>query len=302
MSAPDAPPDNSALVNSQNIAAQKEAQLAADAKAEARRAELAQLRSGAGEAARGSATRYFADQGLDPNQYINDINGRVSEILNSIAPDDPNPGAYFKDIGQDVYNSDETQYRNKQSRVLNQLFPTNFETTKITDDMDDPVIAGILGEQRGSADNIINNMLKRGVITDAGKSAAEADLDRQTFSAQDRLRELGASTLASGRQALTGVANRGRQAASTLNLGQEFDPYSYTTDVDKAFNDFVGNLSGSIRAKVPGSLFNTSSLAAIAGAGQGAQNTKFDPTALAGIIATNQPKKPNEQVTPENIF
>lgn len=304
MSSPDAPPDNSALVNQQNITAQREAQAIADQKAEARKQELAGLRSGAGEAARGSASRYFADQGLDPAQYATSINDRINEILGSIAPDDPNPGTYFKDIGQDVYNTDETQYRNKNERLLNQLFPTNFETQRINDQLDDPILASIGAEQRSSANAIIENMLKRGIITDAGKSAASADLDRQSFGVQDRLRELGATTLASGRQGLTDAANRGRQAASTINLGQTFDPYSYTSDVDKAFNDFIGNLSGSIRAKVPGSLYNTSSLAAIAGAGQGAQNTAFDPTALAGIISANQSKKPNDPnaPAPENIF
>jgi len=305
MSAPDAPPDNTLAVESMREQQQREAQARQDTLDAQHRTELAALRSGAGTSARGSASRYFEDQGLDPTQYQGSIDDRINEILGSIAPDDPNPGSYFKNVGQDVYNTDETQYRNKNERTLSNLFPTNFETGKISDSLDDPILAGILGEQRGSADNIVNNMLKRGVITDAGKSAASADLDRQSFSVQDRLRELGASTLASGRQGLTDVANRGRQAASTLNLGQSFDPYSYSSDVDKAFNDFIGNLSGSIRAKVPGSLFNTSSLAAIAGAGQGAQNTAFNPAALAGIIA-GQPVNPDDPNKPlptgENIF
>lgn len=301
----DPPPDNSLQIEAMREQQQREAQAAQDAKDAARKAELAQLRSGAGEAARGTASRYFTEQGLDPNNYASDINDRINEILGSIAPDDPNPGTYFKDIGQSVYDSEESQYRNKNERLLNKLFPTNFETSRISDDLDDPALASILGEQRSSADAIINNMLKRGVITDAGKSAAEADLDRQAFSVQDRLRELGATTLATGRQNLASVANRGKQAAATLSLGQDFDPYSYTSDVDKAFNDFIGNLSGTIRAKVPGQLFNTTSLAAIAGAGQGAQNTPFDPSALAGIISTQQAKKPtdpNALPDKENIF
>lgn len=303
MSAPDAPPDNSYAIEAQRIAAQERAKREETETLTKRRGELAELRTGSANAARGNASRYFTEQGLDPAQYSNDIDERINEILGTISQDDANPGTYFNDLGEDVYQDEESAYRGKQSRKLNELFPTNFETDRIQDTMDDDILAAIKGEQRGSAEQLVNNMLARGVITGTGKNTALADLDRQSFSVQDRLRELGSTTLAGGRQSLTNIANRGKQAAGSLNLGQSFDPFSYTKDTDAAFNDFINNLSGSIRAKVPGQLFDTSNLAAIAGAGQGAQNTAFDPAALAGIIQNNQPKRPGEEENaPENIF
>lgn len=302
MSGPSAPPDNSLAVEAMRQKSADEARAQERADQERRRGELATLRSGAGSSARSTAKNYFTRQGLDAEQYAPSIDEHVNAILGSISPDDPNPGSYFNNIGQSVYGDEEAGYRGKLTRDLDKLFPTNFERSRISDQADDPYLTDILGEERGSADRIVQNMLDRGVITPQGASSAEGDLDRQAFGVKSRLNELGSSTLESGRQKLRDISNQGHQAASTINLGSSFDPYSFGSSVDQAFNDFVGNLGGNIRAKLSGPLFDTKSLAAIAGAGQGAQNTSFDPMALAGIIDQGKKKKTTETSPQELVF
>lgn len=299
MSAPSIPPDNSAQIESMREAdaeRQRQEQAAADA---ANKAQLAQLRSNAGTAARGSAQDYFTQQGLDPSQYSTDIDSKINSILAGIAPDDPNPGSYFTNIGPTVFDAATTGYRTKEGNLLNNLFPTNFDTQRVPLTLDDPYLSGIQAEQYKSADDLIQNMLSRGVITPTGYNAAKQNLDTQTPGVMAQLNEIGTGTLNSEQQALRDIANNARTAASTINLGQNFDPQSYGTQADQQFTDFLNNLSTTLRGKLPGSLYNTGGLAAIAGAGQGAQNLPFDPAALAGV-ATDTTKKQN--TTTENVF
>jgi hypothetical protein len=281
------PEDHSLEVQqAQNDEADKVRQEQAEQDA-ANKAALAQLRNQAVTNATGNAQNYFTQQGLDPNDYQSSIDSEVQRILSGIAPDDPNPGAYFSNIGQDVYDLDTTANQNKQLRVLNQLFPNDYAQTRIGNGVDDSILSGIEGDQFNSADQIIQNMLNRGVITSTGYDAAEKALKGQIPGVNSQLDQIGQGQIALGQKSLNDITSGGKSTASGLTLGTTFDPYSYTGKVDQAYSDFISKLGDNIKAAVPGNLFDTSSLASIAGASQGAQNTKFDPNALAGILNPN---------------
>lgn len=292
------PPDNSVqLEQMQEAAAEKERQRQ-DALAATQKAELAQLRTDAISGAQGSAQSYFTNQGLDYNQYLPYITDEINQLASSVPRDDPSPGMYFKNAGALAYDNAQTSTRGKYGREFDQFAPQNFEYTRVNDQLDDPILQAILGEKRGDADKIVQNMLNRGVITQTGYNADEQNLDKQTDTARAQLNEIGSLALEGGRSNLRDVANRGRSAAQTSTLGESFDPYSYSSQIDSAFNDFVTNLGSSIRGKASAPLFDTSGLAAIAGAGSGAQNTKFNPNALAGILGddgTDSSTDPNRQ-------
>lgn len=272
--------------------AQRQAELREQKEAERKRQELAQLRTSAGTAARGSASDYFTQQGLDPGQYGNAIQNTINQILAGISPDDPNPGSYFNNIGERIYGAEETGFRTRSGRSLDPIFGANFELGRIPYSLDDPYLAGIEGEQRSEADAIIQNMLSRGVITPTGQQAALADLERQEPTVRARLNEIGTGTLSGGQQSLRDIANRARQTASTLTLGSQFDPFAFSGEADTAFNDFINTLGDTLRSKVPGNLFNTAGLGAIAGAAQGPQNTPFDPNALRGLLNEEDEETP----------
>lgn len=295
MSAPAMPADNSLQVEQARIAAEDKRRAEEKMAADARKAELLGLRTNAGTAARGSAESFFSGRGLDPGQYATGIQSTIDQILAGISPEDPNPGSYFNDIGNRVWNSETESFRNRSTRDVDKLFAPNFETSRIPFTLDDPYLSSIEAEQRQSADDIIRNMLDRGVITPAGYSAAAGDLDKQAPGVRSRLNEIGTTTLAGGQQGLKDIANRGRQTASTLELGTQFDPYAFGSEADAAFNDFIQSLGDTIRGKAPGNLFNTAGLAAIAGAGQGAQNTPFNPAALAGVVEDDDKETQNKE-------
>lgn len=300
MSAPSLPADHSLEVAQMQQASSDKARQEQDAKDAANKAELSQLRNDSYTGAKGSVNNYFTDQGLVPGDYSNTIDSELSRMLSAIPRDDPNPGTYFSNAGSQIYGTAQDQYRNKESRALDSIFAPNFADSKITNSTDDPILGGILGEQRQSADDIIKNMLSRKVITQTGANAAEADLDKQAPGVRSRLDELGLGQLASGKQTLNDIANKARSSASQLHLGQAFDPYSYGSQSDQAFTDFISGLGDKIRSTVPGNLFSTSGLAAVAGAGSGAQNTAFDPAALSG--STDSTTTPVVKRTGSTVF
>lgn len=308
MSAPSPPPDHSLEVEQmqENAAKDKAAQEKADADAKAQK--LALLRQSSRDNATGAVDQYFSSQGVDPSAYAGDISTKLNSILSGISPDDPNPGAAFTDAGSTIFGDLEAANRNKQLKSLDTIFAPNFEVAKVPYTLDDPYIASIKATQRQSADNVLRNMLDRGVITNTGFSAGEQDLDKQDAGVQARLDAMGLGILNDERNSLVGIANKARQQASTLKLGQTFDPYSFQSEEDQNFGDFIKNLSNSLQAKVgTGNLFSTAGLAGIAGAAQGAGNTAFDPAAAAGVIDLNDPnqKKNNTATTPtstESVF
>jgi hypothetical protein len=300
MSAPSIPPDNSAQIREMELQEQRDREIREQREAEKRKQELAALRGTASSAARDSALSYFTGRGVQTDEYIDDVDRTINSILSGIAPDDPNPGSYFKDIGPRVFDEAQTGFRTKAASDIDRLLPSNFEMQRIGMDLDDPYLAGIEGEEFQEADSIIQNRLMRGVLNNTGASAARKNLEDQRPSVKSRLNEIGTGLLSTGQQKLRDIANEGRQTAATVNLGQQFDPFSYGKRVDQTFTDFLNNLGNELRARVTGDLFHTAGLPAIGGAAQGAGNFKFDPSAFNPLGGSNPDEDDDDEDENQN--
>jgi len=257
------------------------------ARQEAAKQAWAEKLGGAYSGAINDARDYFTMQGLDPDDFMSAINQQADRIRGNIPTDAADPLSFFNNLGQNVYDTQETTARNKYLRQFNEFAPTGFENRRIADTTDDDILAAINAEQYGSADQYLQNLLSRGVITSAGYEAGRRDLDNQQYRAKAQLEEAGLGALSSARTQIGNLANEGRNAAANYQLGNQFDPFSYSTDINNSIDAFLQGLGGNIRNRLPGQLYTTSGLAAKAGAGQGAQNTKFDPNALAGLFVDN---------------
>lgn len=266
----------------------QQAQQVAKEEAIAAKADLAQTRAGAEATARTGAQRYFSDRGLDPAAYQGDIDTRIAELMASINPSDPAPGAQLQGVGETVYGRAQDAARERALRSFNTAFAPDFEYGRISSTTDDPFIADIVQGERTKADAYLQNLLKRGVINETGYQGGVRNLDEQGAGARSLLNTLGSDILETGRSSLRDIAGRGRTRAATINLGETFDPASYGRDIDTRYNEFLAGLPDQLKAATPTDLYDTSNLSSIAGAAQGAQNLAFDPKALSGILGGDE--------------
>jgi hypothetical protein len=169
---------------------------------------------------------------------------------------------------------------------VNQLFQPEFEQTWAPGTADDPYIQETLGKERGKADEYLGNLLKRGVITDTGYKGGVGAIEEQVPNVQGQLTDIGDALIEAQRGKLTGLADRARNTASTLDVGQTFDPTSYDKQLHDVTADFGAGFGGKFNAAVPEDLFDFSKIQQKAGAAQGAQNLAFDPGAVAGDVGS----------------
>jgi len=296
------PEDNSDEV------ARIEAQAAREAREEERRREAQALQEfqqrlgSAYDTGIQGALDYFTSQGLDPNQYAGAIRSRGNLVRGGIPQGDTNPGSYFQNLGEMVYNAEQEAARNRHMRAIDSIAPTGFSTSRITNDVDDEIIASILGEQQNTARSYVDNLRDRGVITGSGYNAAVQNLERQLPTARSRLDEVALGILEGGRAGAENLVNRNRSTVSNLRLGTNFDPFNVGTELNNYFADFFAGLGDRYRATAPSNLFDTSGLAGVAGAAQGAQNTPFDPNALAGIFDDDEEEENADTTAPTSPF
>jgi hypothetical protein len=180
---------------------------------------------------------------------------------------------------------DPTATRQAALTSLGGIFGPEFETQYAPSTLTDPFEQQVYGEQRAEAEDVISNMLKRGVITDTGAGAARGELDTQSARVRSQLNDIGETLLGAERGKLSGIAGRAREAASNLGVGQPFDINPYQSALNTETSTFGSGLSDMFRANIPGDLFDVSGLGAIAGGAQGAGKSQvFDP-GLEGPIA-----------------
>lgn len=300
MGGPKAPEDKSDKV------AQIEAQSAREARdAEAaRKAEEKAAFERSLEASFGSgvsnAESYFRERGLDPADYGGLIRQKANEIRGTVPELDKNPASYFSSLGEMIYNAERGSERNRDLRALDSFAPAGFSNDRIADTADDDLIEAILGEQGRTAQDYAQNLFKRGVTTQSGLDAALKNIEGQKAGARSRLSSLTGGILNEGRSGAEKMLADARSTASNQELGAMFDPFKVNKDLESYFGNFFSGFGDKVRGVAPTDLFSTTGLANIAGAASGAQNTKFNPNALAGIYddEDDDDRRPTATVSP----
>jgi len=168
-------------------------------------------------------------------------------------------------------------------KQLNDALGSGFESRLLPDTLDDSFVNTALTSGRGKADEFIQNMLKRGTLTESGRGSAIKALDTQAGGVQSKLNALSSALLQGDRANLTNLANAKREAAQGTPVGTEFDPTPYVNEINAAGQGYAGSFGNRFNASLPpGDLFDTSGLASAGGAVTRPQNISFDPYAQEG--------------------
>jgi hypothetical protein len=176
------------------------------------------------------------------------------------------------------------EIRRSATGQVNQLFQPEFEQTWAPGTTDDPYIEETFGKERARADEYLNNLLKRKVITQSGYTGGTQALEEQAPDVRGQLTDVGDALIEAQRGKLTGLRERALGTASTLEPGQTFDPGIYDKELHDTTDEFGTSFGGKFAAAAPDDLFDTTKIQQKAGAAQGAQNLAFDPGAVAGDI------------------
>lgn len=177
---------------------------------------------------------------------------------------------------------DPTATRQAALGTIGGAFAPEFQSSWLPSTATDPLEAQYFGKQKADVDAYLNNLLKRGVITDVGYNKANEEVNRQATGVRSKLDSIGQMLLNQERDTLGGYADRARSAASSLPVGGSFDISPFTSGAQGELSSFQGRLGDLYGSQVPTNLFDKTVLASIAGGAQGAGNRPFDPNAVSG--------------------
>lgn len=248
--------------------------------------------------AQNDADALLSAKGIHDPSVRSAIMSALTTANAGIADNDPSVAAAFAGIADKVLGQQTDAARARAGASLNAILPTGFETTRVDDTVDDSILEGILGEQYNDAAAQAKRLLDRGVITDEGYQANLKGLNTQKNTARSRLTTLGNNELNAERTRLGAIGNKGRAAASTLELGGPmFDAATYGNEVNSAYDKWFGGLDTTLRGIAPTDLFDTSGFLNTAGSVSGPRNSPFAGSinALTGDDANYDKKK-----TPSN--
>lgn len=183
---------------------------------------------------------------------------------------------------------DPTATRDAALASLRGVFTPEFESRYVPETITDPFEQEVYGKQYADAQDVIDRMFKRGVLGGTGKEAAIAKLNEQAPRVRNQLNDIAATILGGERGKLTDIYGRGQERASTLNVGEAFDPSQYTGALNTELASFQSQLPDLFKGNVPSDLFDTSGLAAVGGAAQGAGT---EPLNQQGYVPTTEEDK-----------
>jgi hypothetical protein len=168
------------------------------------------------------------------------------------------------------------------TQQLQSIFPAGFEQSYIPTGFGSSNIESRLGTARGSAQQLIDTMLKRGTVTPTGATSAAASLGSQDPAIRERLANIANLITAGGQANLRGIANQAFSEVAPLS-GEGFDVTPYRGRVESAAQQFAQSFPGEFASRAGGVDYDVAGIGAAGGAPTGEQTLPgYDPYAVEG--------------------
>lgn len=251
--------------------------------------------------ARQGANTYFTNQGLDPNQYGDQISAAIARSAAGIKDLDPNPSSAFDpNLGQSVFNDLTSGTRARATSQVSNLFTPTYAQDRLSYGAADPLINDILNEQFNPLQSSLVSARDRGTLTPLGFQAANDTLAQKRAAAQSQVGTIAHGIIDTDRTSINDLISGAKNTAGglTLNTAGAFDPTSFRTQADAKINSELGDLGGAIRSGIGGTKFtDITELLNAGGSAQGATqpsitnpNGALDPNVLADQQRKQQPR------------
>lgn len=167
------------------------------------------------------------------------------------------------------------------AQKLEALLPPGFDASMLPSDFGAGNIESAISKGRGTAQDFISNMLKRGTLTPGGAGLAGSNLGTQETGLRSRLSGVRDAMVANERAGLRGIANEGYTAGQG-QTGEFFDPAPYQQRVNTELGRFTSGFPDQFTSGGGTADFDLNALQSSGGGVSGSQNVALDPYAVEG--------------------
>jgi hypothetical protein len=223
---------------------------------------------------RATLEKSYRDAGVDPANYKAEIDNAINAGTSKIVDDDPNVASVFSPtLGADIVNTSTGNYRTAQQGAYDKIFDPNYSSTHLADTLASPYVNSTISGQFDPLAGQLTAAHLRGTLSDTGYDAANTLLGTKKTAGTAAVQSLGSGILKTDRGALDDYIGTGRDTASTLKLGQAFDPTTYQTGAEGKIKGYTDTLGGDILNAVGGTKYaDINELMNAGGAAQGGVN------------------------------
>lgn len=220
-------------------------------------------------------------EGISDPSFSSQIDNYLTDIYNTISPDDKNAGSYFDpNLAMSFIGGRNNQFRNSAKSSVNSLLKKpalNYTSL-------DATISKLLGEAGKEGEEYLQRGVKRGQFNDTGYNAGLSKLEQAKTKARSKLSTYAGDLINKYSGQFNDIYSRASQAANNADAGVGFDITPFQQEYDTLSSRVNGsNLEGELLGVLGEQpLIDFASLRGSVGKAQGAVNLR-DLDVLDGI-------------------